>query len=90
MARTFRTPGAASKSITNSLNSIVNHFLDDFFDEVAEAGEKLAAEIREATFALKTPEIEDMFKHVYSEPHPVIDEQLDWLKRYEASFGGEN
>ena len=34
MARKFRTPGAASKSITNSLNSIVNHFLDDFFDEV--------------------------------------------------------
>jgi pyruvate dehydrogenase E1 component alpha subunit len=63
---------------------------DDFFDEVAEAGEKLAAEIREATFALKTPDIEDMFKYVYSEPHPVIDEQLDWLKRYEASFGGEN
>ena len=28
-----------------------------------------------------------MFKYVYSEPHPLIDEQLDWLKRYEAGFG---
>jgi pyruvate dehydrogenase E1 component alpha subunit len=63
---------------------------DDFFNEVAEAGEKLATEIREATFALQAPAMEDMFKHVYSEPHPLIEEQLDWLKRYEASFGGEN
>jgi pyruvate dehydrogenase E1 component alpha subunit len=63
---------------------------EDFFTEVEEAGEKLAAEIREATFALKQPPIEDMFKYVYSEQHPVIDEQLDWLKRYEASFEGEN
>jgi 2-oxoisovalerate dehydrogenase E1 component alpha subunit len=63
---------------------------DDFFTDVEEAGEKLAAEIREATFALKQPPIENMFKYVYSEQHPVIDEQLDWLKRYEASFEGEN
>lgn len=34
MGRKFRTGSAASKSITNSLSSIVNHFLDDFFDEV--------------------------------------------------------
>jgi pyruvate dehydrogenase E1 component alpha subunit len=27
-----------------------------------------------------------MFNHVYSEQHPRIDEQLEWLKRYEASF----
>ncbi|MAO23324.1 MAG: hypothetical protein CMJ25_21435 [Phycisphaerae bacterium] len=34
MGRKFRTASAASNSITKSLNSIVNHFLDDFFDEV--------------------------------------------------------
>ena len=61
----------------------------DFFDEVDEAGEKLSAEIREATFALPTPPFENMFKYVYSEPHPRIDEQLEWLRRYEAGFGGE-
>ncbi len=61
----------------------------DFFDEVDHAGELLSAEIREATFALKNPPIENMFKHVYSEQHPVIDEQLAWLEGYEASFEGD-
>lgn len=34
MARKFRTGSAASRSITNTLNAVVNHFLDDFLDEV--------------------------------------------------------
>jgi pyruvate dehydrogenase E1 component alpha subunit len=59
----------------------------DFFDEVAEAGEKLSTEIREATFALPPPPVENMFKYVYSEPHPLIEEQLEWLHKYEAGFG---
>ena len=66
-----------------------NGIAQDFFDEVEHAGEVLSAEIREATFALKNPPIENMFKHVYSTQHPVIDEQLAWLENYEASFGGE-
>lgn len=66
-----------------------NGIAQDFFDEVEQAGEILSAEIREATFALKNPPIENMFKHVYSEQHPLIDEQHAWLDSYEASFGGE-
>jgi 2-oxoisovalerate dehydrogenase E1 component alpha subunit len=66
-----------------------NGIAQDFFDEVEHAGELLSAEIREATFALKNPPIENMFQHVYSEQHPVIDEQLAWLEGYEASFGGD-
>ena len=66
-----------------------NGIAQDFFDEVENAGELLSAEIREATFALKNPPIENMFQHVYSEQHPVIDEQRAWLEGYEASFGGE-
>ena len=27
-----------------------------------------------------------MFDHVYTEPHPLIDEQRAWLAEYEASF----
>jgi len=27
-----------------------------------------------------------MFDHVYSEPHPLIDQQRAWLAGYEASF----
>jgi len=59
----------------------------DFFDEVAEAGEKLSAEIREETFALKNPPIENMFKYVYSDAHPRIEEQIEWLRKYESAFG---
>jgi pyruvate dehydrogenase E1 component alpha subunit len=59
----------------------------DFFDEVAEAGEKLSDEIREETFALKNPPIENMFKYVYSDAHPRIEEQIEWLRKYEAAFG---
>ncbi len=66
-----------------------NGVAQDFFDEVEHAGELLSAEIREATFALKNPPIENMFQHVYSEQHPVIDEQRAWLEGYEASFGGD-
>ncbi len=60
-----------------------------FFDECDAHGDKLAAEIREATFALGNPPIENMFQHVYSQPHPVIAEQYAWLNDYEASFEGE-
>ena len=60
-----------------------------FFDECDALGDKLAAEIREATFALGNPPVENMFQHVYSQPHPVIAEQQAWLEDYEASFEGE-
>ena len=62
---------------------------DDFFEEVKRAGDTLAEEIRAATFALQDPPFENMFNHVYSEPHPLIEEQLAWLEQYEASFEDE-
>ena len=58
----------------------------EFFDECDQIGDKIAAEIREATFALANPPVENMFQHVYSQPHPAIIEQYAWLKDYEASF----
>lgn len=61
----------------------------DFFDQVAHDGEVLSEEIRKATFALPAPAIENMFEYVYSQQHPLIDEQMAWLKNYEASFGGD-
>jgi pyruvate dehydrogenase E1 component alpha subunit len=62
---------------------------DAFFEDVAADGDKLAEEIRAATFALPNPPFENMFNHVYSEPHPLIEEQLTWLTEYEASFEDE-
>ena len=61
---------------------------DDFFDEVAQAGDALAKDIREQTFALKPPPLENIFNHVYSDPHPEIERQRQWLKAYEAQMGG--
>ena len=60
----------------------------DFFDEVAIAGDVIASEVREATFALTEPPLENMFDHVYSEPHPLVEEQKAWLQKYESELGG--
>lgn len=60
----------------------------DFFDEVKIAGDELAADLREKTFAMTEPPMELMFDHVYSEPHPLIEEQRAWLQAYEESLGG--
>ena len=59
----------------------------DFFDEVNQACDQIASEIREATFALPDPQLGAMFDHVYSEPHPLIEEQKAWLQGYEESLG---
>ena len=60
----------------------------DVFDEIQVEAEDHAADIRRRTHALPVPEAAAMFDHVYSEPHPVMAEQKEWLARYEASYGG--
>jgi len=59
---------------------------DAFFADVAQEGADLAADIRARTIALGSPPVESIFTNVYSEPHPLMDEQLAWLTQYEASF----
>lgn len=63
---------------------------DSFFDEVKEAGDQLAKEIREQTFALPNPPFEHIFENVYSSEHPEIERQKQWLKAYEAQMGGHH
>jgi pyruvate dehydrogenase E1 component alpha subunit len=60
---------------------------DDFFEEVIRAGDELAADIRAQTFALTTPGLENIFDHVYTDPHPEIDRQKAWLLAYEKQMG---
>jgi len=60
---------------------------DSFFEDVKQAGDELAADIREQTFALTTPPLENIFDFVYSESHPDIIQQRAWLKAYEESMG---
>ena len=60
-----------------------------FFDSADEEGADLAADVRRRTMQLDAPSQASMFEHVYSEPHPLVDEQKQWLADYEASFGGD-
>ncbi|WP_449276805.1 thiamine pyrophosphate-dependent enzyme [Leucobacter sp. GX24907] len=64
---------------------------DDFFAEVRDTADREAKQVRDAILHLPEPTADSMFEHVYSEPHPRMDEQRAWLARYEASFaeGGE-
>ena len=62
---------------------------DEFFADVAREAEDVAADLRTRIFELPVPEPESMFAHVYSEPHPVIEEQRAWLTAYEASVEGD-
>ncbi|MEU4014408.1 thiamine pyrophosphate-dependent dehydrogenase E1 component subunit alpha [Microbacterium sp. NPDC028030] len=58
-----------------------------FADVEAEAADA-AEDLRARTVELGPPSADKMFDHVYSEPHPLIDEQKAWRARYEASFEG--
>jgi 2-oxoisovalerate dehydrogenase E1 component alpha subunit len=60
---------------------------DAFFAEVAEEAEDFSADLRARTLALPTPPPDRMFDNVYSEEHPVMASQKQWLADYEASFG---
>jgi 2-oxoisovalerate dehydrogenase E1 component alpha subunit len=60
-----------------------------FFASVDEEAADLGEDIRKRTLELGPPPVDVIFDHVYSEAHPLIDEQKEWLAKYEASFGGQ-
>jgi len=62
---------------------------DAFFAEVHEEAEAVAADARRRTVALTAPPATKMFEHVYTDPHPDVEEQRSWFLAYEASFGGQ-
>ena len=57
-----------------------------FFDEVHDSAADFAADIRRRTLEIENPEPGSMFDHVYTDPHPLVEEQKAWLANYEASF----
>ena len=61
---------------------------DAFFAELVDEAEHAADEIRVRTLALGVPTADSMFAHVYTDDHPLMDEQRAWLAAYEASFDG--
>lgn len=60
---------------------------DAFFAEVEAEALDLAEDVRKRTLALDRPSTELIFDHVYTEAHPRIAEQKEWLATYESSFG---
>ncbi|GEC74179.1 thiamine pyrophosphate-dependent dehydrogenase E1 component subunit alpha [Microbacterium maritypicum] len=58
-----------------------------FADVEAEAADA-AEDLRARTVELGPPSADKIFDHVYSEPHPLIDQQKAWRAQYEASFEG--
>ncbi|AVL98894.1 thiamine pyrophosphate-dependent dehydrogenase E1 component subunit alpha [Microbacterium paraoxydans] len=62
---------------------------ESFFTEVDAEAADAAEDLRARTVQLGPPRADLMFDHVYSEPHPLIEEQKAWRARYEASFEGE-
>ncbi|KHK95811.1 pyruvate dehydrogenase [Microbacterium mangrovi] len=58
----------------------------EFFADADAQGAAAATDIRERTTALGGIPVDSMFDHVYSDPHPLIDQQRAWLAEYEASF----
>ena len=59
---------------------------DAFFADVEAEAAATADDIRARTNALGGLDRDTMFASVYSEPHPLVDEQRAWLAGYEASF----
>ncbi|SIT86058.1 thiamine pyrophosphate-dependent dehydrogenase E1 component subunit alpha [Microbacterium sp. RU33B] len=57
-----------------------------FFADVQAEAAAVADDARVRTTQLGGLERDAMFAHVYSDPHPLIDEQRAWLAAYEASF----
>jgi pyruvate dehydrogenase E1 component alpha subunit len=56
------------------------------FDEVHQEAADFASDIRRRTVTLENPVPASMFNNVYTDPHPVVEEQAAWLAAYEASF----
>ncbi|MBU4466250.1 MAG: thiamine pyrophosphate-dependent dehydrogenase E1 component subunit alpha [Actinobacteria bacterium] len=60
-----------------------------FFADVEAEAHAVAEDTRERTMALGGIDTSVMFDHVYSEQHPLIDEERRWLADYETSFEGD-
>jgi 2-oxoisovalerate dehydrogenase E1 component alpha subunit len=62
---------------------------DAFFAGLEAEGDDLGHDVRTRTTSLPSPDPSLMFEHVYSEPHPVMREQHEWLTHYEQGLGGD-
>ncbi|GAA3920428.1 thiamine pyrophosphate-dependent dehydrogenase E1 component subunit alpha [Microbacterium invictum] len=61
---------------------------ETFFEGVDAEARDYADDVRVRTNALGGIPVDTMFAHVYSDRHPLVEEQRQWLADYEASFEG--
>ncbi|MCK3769770.1 thiamine pyrophosphate-dependent enzyme [Microbacterium aerolatum] len=59
---------------------------DAFFEQLRRDNEAAAMDVRERLLALPDPPPSAMFDHVYSDPHPVMAAEREWLEAYDTSF----
>src|SRR5699024_10346061 len=61
---------------------------DSFFGEVDAEAKDIASDARRRCLELANPDRDQMFDFVYSDDHPLIVEQAEWLDAYEESMEG--
>jgi pyruvate dehydrogenase E1 component alpha subunit len=59
---------------------------DAFFEGIAAEGADVAADVRRRTLSMSQPGPDRIFDVVYTDPHPLIAAQKQWLADYEAGF----
>lgn len=59
-----------------------------FFEEVDQEAQDVAADLRRRALEAPAPTRETIFEHVYSEPHPLMQEQYAWLDAFERGLDG--
>jgi len=81
---TARDPIARFETYLRSLGAD-----EAFFAEVRQEADDVAADLRRRTLALQLPPVTKIFEHVYSEPHPLVDAEREWMLAYESAMGGQ-
>ncbi len=59
---------------------------DEAEGALAEEADALAARMRAGCRAMPDPDPADIFRHVYREEHPLLDQEREWFAGYQASF----
>jgi pyruvate dehydrogenase E1 component alpha subunit len=57
-----------------------------FFAAVEAEADELAASVREATITMPDPEVDEIFEHVYVEPHRQVEDDRAFVQAYLESF----
>ena len=64
---------------------------DDGFEAcVGDVAEAAAAELRRGCLAMRDPEPDALFDHVYADPHPLLEEERAAYAAYLAGFDEES